>query len=459
MLKNFSLLVLIVLCAATGTHAQSKTNYKQLDSVLIKAHQLGVFNGNVLIAEKGKITYIKAIGQADASGNTQLSEDHLLHIGSIAKEFNAVGILMLKEQGKLKLDDPISMYLPDMPAWATKVKIRNLLQYTSGIPQSKWRATKGDADNLKNLKLVTALNFEPGSKYMYNNNDVFLQRRIIEQITGLSYADFVQEQIFKPCGITHAVVDPNENTPLLARSFNDQKTADNMFYEIGGWPALTIRDFYKWSEAVNSFRLISPASTQELLIPFSGDSQTGLGSGEMKGNALFKHRHDGTAKNYQALLISDRTMTMILMTNNKQGNLDAISKALYATLQGKRNKGVKRVFLTDYATQLEQLNGQQALALYEKATTEQADRYDFADETTLNEVGYAYLNKQKFADAITVFTYNTKLFPKSGNMFDSLGEAYFTQGNKAKALENYTIALKLDPTLESAKKMLQELKP
>jgi len=179
----------------------------------------------------------------------------------------------------------------------------------------------------------------------------------------------------------------------------------------------------------------------------------------MKGDVLLKHRHDGTAKNYQALLISDRTMTMILMTNNKQGNLDAISKALYATLQGKPNKGVKRAFLTDYATQLEKLDGQQALALYEKATTEQADRYDFADETTLNEVGYAYLNKQKFADAITVFTYNTKLFPKSGNMFDSLGEAYYTQGNKAKALENYTIALKLDPSLESAKKMLQELKP
>lgn len=119
---------------------------------------------------------------------------------------------------------------------------------------------------------------------------------------------------------------------------------------------------------------------------------------------------------------------------------------------------MRRSFVDDFEKSLENMNGEQTLALYRKIKIEQPDQYSFDGEKTLNQVGYFFLNNNKVADAITVFTFNTKLFPNSGNMFDSLAEAYYVQGNNGEALENYTIAFKLDPSLESAKKMIQKLK-
>lgn len=461
MIRSYCILLFILsLASAKLCDAQSRPNLKKLDTLVAKAYDLGVFKGNLLVAEKGKIIYQKTVGWTDASEQTPLTADYRLHIGSIAKEFNAVAIMILKEQGKLSLDDNVAKYLPELPVWAEKIKIRNLLQYTSGVPQSVWRNTKGDADNLNNLKAVTALDFEPGTRYAYNNNDVFLQRRIIERISGMSYEAFVQEKLFKPSGITEAVFNPGESVSLVANSYNDQKKQDNLTYEIAGWPALTPMDFLKWSEVLNSFRLISPASTKELCIPFSGDNQTGLGHGTMEGNKLVMHSHDGTAKNYQALLTSEtvKGITVILMTNNKQNNLGALNRSVFSILAGRPFANLKRSFINDFQSKLDMLDGDQAIALYEQTKHDFPDKYGYAEEGTLNEIGYYYLNKKKVGDAIAVFTLNTRLFPNSGNMHDSLGEAYYVQGNKVKALEHYTLALKLDPSLESAKKMIAELK-
>lgn len=159
-----NLLLIIAVVAIQNGYGQTSGNFKHLDSLLEKAHNLGVFNGNLLVYERGKIIYKKTIGWADASGKIKLTEDYRFHIGSIAKEFNAVAIMMLKEQGKLSLEDKVSKFLPELPLWANRVSIKNLLQYTSGIPQSNWNEIKGNADNMRYLKTVKTLAFEPGTK-------------------------------------------------------------------------------------------------------------------------------------------------------------------------------------------------------------------------------------------------------------------------------------------------------
>ena len=95
--------------------------------------------------------------------------------------------MMLKEQGKLTLDDKISKFLPELPAWANTINVKILLQYTSGLPDVKWSSVKNDGDDLKDLMQLKKLDFEPGSNYAYNNNNVFLQRRIIEKITAIKF--------------------------------------------------------------------------------------------------------------------------------------------------------------------------------------------------------------------------------------------------------------------------------
>lgn len=315
-----------------GQANQIQTN---LDTLFEKAHKSKAFNGNVLVVQKGKILYEKAIGQADASNTIQLNEKYRFHIGSIAKEFNAVAIMMLKEQGKLKLDDSISKFLPELPSWANKIKIIHLLQYTSGLPQIKWNEVNQDSDNMMFLKNTASLDFEPGTKYDYNNNNVFLQRRIIEKITNMPFNSFVIKKILQPIGIKNAIVDPNENEKLFAKSFNNKGKQDILKYNISGWTAIDLKDFYRWSEAINSFKIINPESTRELFIPFSNGNQTGLGEGEIQLGKVTKHIHDGAAFNYQALLISNLDFTIILMSNNKQNNLEEISNSIQSILEGK----------------------------------------------------------------------------------------------------------------------------
>ncbi|WP_343695699.1 serine hydrolase domain-containing protein [Flavobacterium sp.] len=314
----------------TYGHFYGQTNNVEtkLDSLFQKALESKTFNGNVLIAKKGKILYEKAFGQADASNTILLNKEYRFHIGSIAKEFNSVGIMMLKEQGKLKLDDPVSKFLPELPSWTNKIKIINLLQYTSGLPQIKWSEVNQDSDNMAFLLKTSELDFEPGTKYDYNNNNVFLQRRIIEKITKMSFNSFVIKKILKPIGIKNAVVDPDDKEPLFAKSYNSKGKQDILKYNISGWTALNLKDFYKWSEAINSFKIINSESTRQLFEPFSKDNQTGLGGGSIENGKVTSHIHDGAAFNYQALLISNPNFTIILMTNNKQNNLEEISNSI-----------------------------------------------------------------------------------------------------------------------------------
>ena len=327
----FFLLASLPLLAA-GQHKKDK-----IRTLMENAHKLGVFNGNVMVVSSGKKLYVGSFGYAGAKTNEKLSREYRFNIGSIAKEFNAVAIMMLKEQNMLRLDDAVSKYITTLPSWADTIKIRHLLQYTSGIPDSKWKEVKGDQDNLNKLEAVTKLDFKPGTKYAYNNNNVFFQRQIIEKVSGIPFNKFVSEKILKPLGIKHAILDPRATDLKLAKAYNSQGVEDDITPPFSGWTNLNIDDFYLWSEAINTFKLITPASTEEILTPFSPGNQTGLGKGTIQAHKLQSHIHDGTARNYQALLISDQVqgLTIILQTNNQQNNLKAIGRSIQDIMEDK----------------------------------------------------------------------------------------------------------------------------
>ncbi len=430
-----------------------------IDSLIHSANKLGLFNGNVLVADDNKVIYTTAIGFADASGQTALTVNYRFHIGSIAKEFNAVGIMMLQEQGKLSIDDKVSKYLPDLPVWSNKISIKNLLQYTSGLPDVKWATVKTDADNMADLMKLDKLNFEPGTTYNYNNNNVFLQRRIIEKVSGLTFNQFVAQKILKPCGMNTALVDPTDADTLIAKAYNDKHQQDGLTVPISGWTSVTLFDFYKWANAIVNFKFINPTSTRQIIYPVGPNKQAGLGGGSMDGDKLVSHIHDGTSLNYQALLVCNVSQgrTVILLTNNKQGNLYNINTAIQAILDGKPYTQPKKSMAKDYQAAFDTLSGEKIIAFYKELKVKHEQEYGFDDESTLNEIGYSLLGSNRTNDAIIVFEYNTQLFPASGNVYDSLGEAYYKQGDKQKALINYKRSFQLDPTNTNAKNFIAEL--
>jgi CubicO group peptidase (beta-lactamase class C family) len=455
--RNIVLLCLTLFTISSVCAQQRKTS--EIDSLMRRAHRLGVFNGNVLVTDQDSTVYHVALGIADASGKTPLTEDHRFHIGSIAKEFSAVGIMLLVREKRLSLEDNVGKYLPELPSWADSIKILHILQYTSGLPDVKWKTVKSDADNMADLKILQRLNTVPGTVYAYNNNNIFIQRRIIEKISGMPFNRFVEERLLKPAGMRTAVVDPTNETPLMAKAFDDKGQQDELTPPISGQTAVTLKDLYQWSVAINSFRILDASQTRAILVPFGPNMQAGLGKGNMDHNHIGAHIHDGTGRNYQALLVSHppKGRTVILLSNNKQDNLYDFNTAIQAILDGKPYVQPKKSAYKLLQPKLDSLNGEQLLALYQQLKQSHSGEYGFDQESALNKTGYALMSKGRIDDAITIFTYNTTLFPTSGNVFDSLGEAYYNKGNKANALLYYKQALKLDPDNAAAKRIVETL--
>jgi len=331
-------LLLLPLTVFTIYTANAQNNkIAQIDSFIRKANQLGLFNGNIEVIEQNKVIYKEAIGFSDVTKQTRLTTQYRFHIGSIAKEFSAVGIMMLKEQGKLSLDDRVSKYITGLPAWANQISIRNLLTYTSGLPDLNWKTVNGDADNWNDLMKLEKLNTAPGTAYAYNNNNNFLQKAIIAKITGLSFNEFVEQKILKPCGMNASIVDPNDQDPLIAKSYTDNGKQGALIYPITGWTCVTLDDFVKWSDVIANYKLISPESTREILLPLANDRQAGLGNGTMDGKKVLTHVHDGAAVNYQAILDANfvKGRTVILLNSNKHNNIYELDKGIQDILDGK----------------------------------------------------------------------------------------------------------------------------
>ena len=314
---------------------QKKT--EKIKNYIEKANKTGLFNGALLVVDGGKVVCKTAIGYADSSKKIPLTTQYRFHIGSIAKELDAVGIMMLKEQGKLSLDDKVSKFYPELPTWADSITIKNLLQYTSGLPEIKYRTVNGDDDNWRDLKTVKQLDFAPGSSYAYNNNNTFLRRKIIEKVSGMTIKDFIEQRMLKPCGINNGIVDPVGNEALMAQSFNNDFKQDKFIYPITGWTCLNLDDFNTWAASLEKFKLISPASTLKVITPAGPDEQSGLGSGTMKNGRLLTHVHDGIAMRYQALEATDATKgrIIIVLTNQRHDNVYKIKDAIEEILDGK----------------------------------------------------------------------------------------------------------------------------
>ncbi|UHO38881.1 beta-lactamase family protein [Chryseobacterium capnotolerans] len=336
--KQFFLFFTTLLLLANYTFAQTK-NIARIDSLMKSANQSGAFNGNILVSKNNKIIYNVSFGYTDATKTKKLTPYYKFNIGSITKEFSGVALLQLQEQGKLKIEDPISKYIPELPKWANEVSLKDLLQYTSGIPNVNWKKIKSNQDVFDDLKLIDKLDFVPAAQYDYNMNNVFLRQFIVEKITGMPYKDYVHKNIFKPCKMNSAEITPIADEKLIAKGFNSKLIEDKPDFLVGG-TFLTTSDLLKFVNCLHSKKLINENSLFELGQNFDlPDTQSSLGEATFKNKKLVAHSHDGRAGNYEALLVSDlnENSTIILLGNSYNGKLFEIADAITAILK-KRNK-------------------------------------------------------------------------------------------------------------------------
>ncbi len=211
---------LCVLLSINTTNGQNRG--LQLDSLFGKLHDDGRFNGNVLIAEKGTVIYKKSFGLANEATKQPLNENSVFELASCSKQFTAMAIAILNYQGKLKYDDPVYKYIPEL-GFYKKVTIRNLINHTSGMPayedllDSVWDKSKiaTNKDVIKILKdYKPSLHFEPNSRYEYSNTGYALLAVVIERVSKISYPAFLKKYIFNPLKMQHSIVYTRRYKPF-----------------------------------------------------------------------------------------------------------------------------------------------------------------------------------------------------------------------------------------------------
>ena len=222
------------------------------------------------VIRSGQLTIGRAIGLSNVELGVPASTESVFEIGSISKQFTAYAILMLSEQAKLELNAPVGRYLPDLPPSWARPTLHQLLGHTSGLPDFEeafgygvYRETPSDAEFQKRL-LGLQINSEPGEKWSYSNTNYWLLARVIEQVSGQTYAQFMQERIFAPLGMTSTrTALPSQillgrvvgyrivENRLENREAMQPSTARGL-----GDIATTIRDMARWEEEQRAPRLI-----------------------------------------------------------------------------------------------------------------------------------------------------------------------------------------------------------
>ncbi|MFT5287917.1 MAG: CubicO group peptidase (beta-lactamase class C family), partial [Planctomycetota bacterium] len=229
-MKQLSLLVAILALSAHALHAQTQTIGRadpalvadKIEEYLQAHHDLGQFGGTALVAEEGKVVYEGAFGLANADWGISNNVDTKYRLASVTKQFTAMLVLQLVDEGQIDLDSAITEYLPSYPAESgDKVTIHHLLNHTSGIPSYTDRPGYFSVDVLKDIPVEDfvaqfcsePLDFEPGTAFYYNNSGYYLLGAIVEAVTGKTYRAVLRSRIFDP--LARIIHEPRGKTPRI----------------------------------------------------------------------------------------------------------------------------------------------------------------------------------------------------------------------------------------------------
>ncbi|WP_079469642.1 serine hydrolase domain-containing protein [Chitinophaga ginsengisegetis] len=276
-IKYALLLLSLIICTSPGIVAAQSLDAK-IDSLI-----LTLFNdkdgpgGVFMVAQNGKAIYQKAVGKANLESDVNLTPENVFQLGSMTKQFTAIAILMLEEQGKLNVKDPISKYITDYPA-GNKITIHHLLTHTSGIKDftsMKSLSTIAQKDMSPEMMVGFFKNepadFAPGEKFEYNNSGYVLLGYIIELVSGETYKDFIQKYIFDKVGMSQSYYCSDKQV-IPKRAYGYHKKAYGYVNKTmisfsvpfsSGSLMSTTGDMLKWQNALNQHQLLNAEETKK----------------------------------------------------------------------------------------------------------------------------------------------------------------------------------------------------
>jgi len=468
---------LVLFSFALNLHAQ-ESKEKEIDKLMTYCYDNDLFNGTILVAEKGNIIYQKAFGYANFETMEKLVINSSFCLASVSKTFTSMAIMILKERNKLTYEDKLSDYLPEFPDYAQKVTIRHLLTHTAGIANwtgfPEFRARPGDfLDDITNRDVLNflfkqeSLNFEPVEKYSYSNSGYLLLASIVEKASGEPFHIFMKKNIFGPLGMNNTLVFDESKPEIRYKTIGHTPFGDKDDYNIltsgAGGIYSTVEDLYKWDRALYTEKLITQKTLQEAFTPalLNNGKRTRYGYGwVLRGRSSNKIvMHDGGFNGFSTNLYRelDNDNVVIYLTNKGQTALaNNVLRVILNVLHGRSYKFPKIPISNILKKISDESSIEKAIGkCLEMRKTHAAD-YDFS-ERQLNSFGYFYMNKKKYNEAKAVFKLNIDMYPKSSNTYDSYAEACMMNSDYAEAIKHYKRALELNPDNTTAVEMIKRI--
>jgi CubicO group peptidase (beta-lactamase class C family) len=288
---------------------------------------------------------------ADLDHDGKITPTTVFHVGSMSKQFTAASVLMLAQEGKLSLDDQAIKYVPELPDFGVPITLRHLLHHTSGLRDqwellglAGWRYSLDlitDADVLAVLSRQKALNFPPGSKFLYSNTGYTLLAQVVKHVSGQSFRTFTSDRIFLPLGMSHSHFrdDHAEIVKDIAYGYAPHNGGFGLsipnFDTVGATSLLTtVEDLALWDENFYTARVGGEALVNQLRERGSLNDGTqldyaaGLEIGKYRGLNIVNHA--GTDAGYQADLIRfpDQHFSVALLCNLASINPSALNRRI-----------------------------------------------------------------------------------------------------------------------------------
>jgi CubicO group peptidase (beta-lactamase class C family) len=334
-----------------GTALHAQDNVPRMEQVVQSYVSDKQFMGSVLVGRGGTIVLDRGYGFANLEWNVPNAPTTKFRLGSITKQFTAASILLLEERGKLKTADPVKKYMADAPAAWDKVTIYNLLTHTSGIASftgfpdyASTKATPTTPEKLVARFRDKPLEFQVGEKWNYSNSGHVLLGYVIEKISGQTYEQFVQDNIFTPLGMkdsgydsTHTVIQrratgytPGSNGPQNA-GYIDMSIPFS-----AGALYSTTEDLLRWEEGLFGGKVLSATSLEKMTTPFKHDYACGLGVTIAHGHKVIEHGGGIEGFNTQLSYYPDDKLTVVVLANLNGGAPDGIATRIAAVAHGEK---------------------------------------------------------------------------------------------------------------------------
>jgi CubicO group peptidase (beta-lactamase class C family) len=359
-------LVALLATRTVPPRATDDPRVARLEEYLDASARLGRINGAVLVAERGRVLIDTAYGFANQELGAPNTPATRFRVASVTKQFTAMAIMMLVEDGKLTVQDPISRWLDSLPPSWSAITVDQLLHHTSGISDyegwfdgyttqsySDYMAQADAPARIARDARTRPLDFTPGTRFHYNNTGYVLLGYIIAHASGMSYQDFVRTRILEPLGMSESLMDHSDE--LVARRAQGYRLRDGAYpiayyngvtwqdrqhahYQLMTPPqgeaglVTTTHDLYRWDQALYTDRLVRPSTLDAIFTPGLGDY--GDGWFIRRGPDGVTHEHSGGLPGFTCYImrIPDTHRTIIVLQNIQR--LGPLVRDLAAIMRG-----------------------------------------------------------------------------------------------------------------------------